>query len=334
MDKQPVILFINSHEPDYLQDICYSGLAETLGSERIIDLPWNPHFHVKARLYPRNLGLYSGSTISSIKQRFKKSQYDAVIVGSAKPLCLEAYFKIVKKIPAPIPVIFIDGGDWPEIGGDLKRLKAWDLYQEVIKTRPFDIIFKREYLETVEYPGNVYPLPFGFNYHRLPVNISEAPLKYQVSFWAVESNPLRTKALDILQNKFDCRENGTVRKQVFSKYHRKGKKYLEELAACRIVINMPGVGWDTLRYWEVPAVGRLLISPRPKIVIPDNFIDRQEIVFCRDDLSDLLDLCSYYLEHESEREIIAKAGAVKARLKHSNISRARQIIDIIGKTIK
>jgi hypothetical protein len=334
MQNKISILFINSPEPDYLQDLCYSGLAEILGSENIIDIPWNPHYHIATRKYPRNLGFSPGSFFPSLMRRFSKSHFNAVIVGSAKPKCLKAYGDLIASIPDSVPVVFLDGGDWPEVGGDLKRLKSWSLYAEVTAQRPFDVIFKREILSDREYPVNVHPLPFGFNFHRLPQRIDMIEKKYQVSFWAVESNQIRTKALDILQDNFDCRGNGTIHNQVFSKYHRKGKRYLEELAACRIVINMPGVGWDTMRYWEAPAVGSLLVSMRPKILIPEDFTDRQEIVYCKDDLSDLLELCRYYLENEPERLKIAKAGQNKVKKFHSNLSRAGSILNIIENFMK
>lgn len=89
-------------------------------------------------------------------------------------------------------------------------------------------------------------------------------------------------------------------------YTRKGLRYLEELKSCKIVLNFRGVGWDTLRYWETPAIGRFMITQRPRIVIPDNFRDGKEIVFCKDDLSDMIDLCQHYLENDEERETIAR----------------------------
>ncbi|MBF8251225.1 MAG: hypothetical protein HW382_853, partial [Deltaproteobacteria bacterium] len=35
--KKPRILFINSDEPDYLQDLTYSGLMKVLGAEDVVD---------------------------------------------------------------------------------------------------------------------------------------------------------------------------------------------------------------------------------------------------------------------------------------------------------
>ncbi len=321
------ILFINTPETDYLQDLSYAGLSKVLGPGRVVDYPWNPRFHLPLKGYPRDLGL---SGFAWPRALDAIGPFDLVVVGAAKPRCFRSYIDIAKRIPPATPVAFIDGSDWTEVGGDLKRLGGWDLFQEADRKRPFDLVFKREMVEGAAYGMKTYPLPFSFNFDRLPGKPASS-LKYQVSFWAVESNPARTRALGLLENKFDCRTNGTVRNQVFSKYRRKGKRYLEELAACAVVLNLPGAGWDTLRYWEVPALGRFMISMRPRIVIPDNFEDGKEVVFCRDDLSDLVELCQHYLDHAEEREAMAEAAGRKARERHSDTARARYMLDIVSK---
>lgn len=169
----------------------------------------------------------------------------------------------------------------------------------------------------------MFPLPMSFNLDRLP---DIGPLKkYDFSFWAVESDPVRSKALEMLENVFDCRENGTYKNQKMSKYKRKGEFYLQELAACKVVLNLRGGGWDTMRYWEVPAVGSFMLSQKPGIVIPDNFENEKEIVFVQDDLSDLLELGEYYLKHEEKRESIAKQGHQKLLACHADTKRVAYI---------
>jgi spore maturation protein CgeB len=101
---------------------------------------------------------------------------------------------------------------------------------------------------------------------------------------------------------------------------------LQELARCKISLNFRGAGWDTLRYWEVPALAGFMISQKPGIVIKNNFVDNKEIIFCNDDLSDLLDLCRYYLKNEDEREIIARRALAKMKDHHTDIHRAKEII--------
>ena len=323
------ILFINTKESDGIQDLTYSGIAKILGAENVIEYPWNSYYHFNRRKYPRINGYVKGSLSGSLKALLRRKEYDFVFVGAAKPECLENYLDVVDSIPAEIPVVFLDGGDFAQIGGDFIRLNSFELYQQAIQKREFDIIFKREYLEDKDLGKNVFPLPMSFNYDYLPEKLP-GEFKYRVSFWAVESNPIRTAALELLEDKFDCRENGTSRNQTFRKYKRKGKYYLQEIAACKIVISCPGVGWDTFRYWEVPALGRFMISVRPKIKIPNNFVPDKDIVFCKDDLSDLVELCDYYLKNESLREKIAQNAEQHSRKYHTDLARGQYILEILN----
>jgi len=323
------ILFISSRSYDYLQDISYSGLIKIFGPSQLSHWPYNPKFILPFKIYPKNLGFHSSSFFSASWQTPGVENFDAIIIGACKPDAFLSYIKIANSIHPQTWVVLLDGGDREEIGGDLSRLGQNDLFEKARATRDFDLIFKREYLEGDSYSNNVKPLPFGFNFSRLPSLPLE--LKYQVTFWAVESHPIRTQALQLLQSNFDCMQNGTTLSQTFKRYKRKGKFYLQELAASRIILNFRGGGWDTLRYWEIPAVGRLMISQRPGIVIPNNFEHNKHVIFCKDDLTDLTDLCAYYIKENEKREAIAKAGYCHAINYHSDLARANYILQEIGR---
>jgi hypothetical protein len=322
------ILYINTPTADYVQDLTYTGLVKTFGLKNVIDYRWNKKYHVAYKKYPKNIGFVKGSLFSSLFRSFNFSDIDYVFVGACKVEAFETYIEIADKIPKNVPVIFIDGGDGNSVGIDLATYKRPELYERALSTRPFDFTFKREYLIDGVYDSDVAPLPMSFNFDRLPSLPNK--YKYDVSFWAVESHTLRTKALDMLENLYDCKENGTTRNQKFSRYKRKGSFYLQELASCKIIINIRGGGWDTMRYWETPAVGGFMLSQKPQIVIPDNFEHEKDVVFFKDDLSDLTDLCDYYLKNESKRQEIAKSGLEKMKTFHSDEKR----IDYIFKTIK
>lgn len=322
------ILYLCRNNVDYMQDILYSGLVKLLGTSAVIDRPWNNRFHFNLKKYPRNIGMQKRTLFSSLLSSARNYDYDLVIVASCHPEVLTYYESVIDAIPGFVPVAFVDGGDWPDIAGDLDRLGGREIYDAVVRKRPFDFLFKREVIIGKDYPDNVFPLTFGFNMDRVP----EIPAnkRYDVAFWAVESHEIRTRALDLLQDKYDCRSNGTERNQVMKKYKRKGAFYLQELSRCRISLNFRGAGWDTLRYWEVPAVGGFMISQKPGIVIENNFVDGKEIVYCNDDLSDLDELCCYYLDHEEEREKIAAEGRKKLLACHTDKHRAEYVLRQCG----
>ncbi|MDX4050974.1 glycosyltransferase [Aliarcobacter skirrowii] len=325
------ILYINTSRFDYVQDLIYSGLVKKFGIKNVIDYKWNKKYHLPYTKYPKNNGYVKGSFLKSIFRKIDFKNFDYVFIGAGKVKPLETYIEIAKEIPPTTPIIFIDGEDGEEVGYDIKvRFGAEHIYNKALEFRPFDIIFKREYLINKEYEKNVFPLPMCFNLDRLPSKLPNI-YKYDFSFWAVESDPIRTKALNILENEFDCKENGTYKNQKFSKYQRKGEFYLQELKSCKITLNLRGGGWDTMRYWEVPAVGGFMLSQKPGILIPNNFEHEKDIVFIKDDLSDLVDLGKYYLKNETKREEIAKNGHNKLLEYHTDIKRVEYIFETIKK---
>lgn len=295
------ILFINSLGTDYVQDLTYFGLVRTLGFGRVVDFPWNKKYHVPYKKYPQNLGYTGllGGVRPPLRVRDFRS-FDLVIVASSKVDAFQKYLEIVNLLAANTKVVFLDGGDQPTIGGDLAVYGEPGLFLAALARRPFDFIFKREFLVNGNYGSRVFPFPMCFG--RPQKTGFEKDFKYDVTFWAVESDDIRSKVFELLQNQFDCSENGSVGKQRFSKYKRRGGFYLQELKRSKVALNFRGGGWDTLRYWEIPASGGpLMISQELGILIPSNYRHGVEVVFCNSDLSDLIDLASFYLRNESLR---------------------------------
>lgn len=325
------ILFICSSGFDYAQDLAYAGLVNILGQGNVTDYPWNARYHLPIKSYPKNLGFTSVSFSLPLSVRF--SAFDLIILGSAKPDALRVYSKILRRTKNR-PVLFIDSGDRTGIGGDFYRLNAGNDYEAVIKEKPFDIILKREYIPSLhEEIKTCFPFPFSFPYNvRIPARPENAK-KYEVSFWGQQIPEIRENALKILQGKYDCSQNGTTLNQNFGTYRRRGLFYLEELAACKIVLNFRGGGWDTMRYWEVPATGSFMISQKPQISIPDNFEDGKHLAWCSDSLGDLTDKIDYYLKHTDEREAMAAQAKAHLNKYHLNTARAQRLLDIVKKEL-
>lgn len=88
---------------------------------------------------------------------------------------------------------------------------------------------------------------------------------------------------------------------------------------------MFGFGFDTVRYWEAPAHGCMLLAERPPLRIPFNFKDGESAVFF-DDLAELEDKLEYYLEHPEETVPIARAGHAVVKQYHTGVARAAQLL--------
>ena len=326
------ILFISSRRSDYLEDIAFTGLSGILGRENVVTLRPRRKHYIPWRHYPKTLACRRSAAgyfrdIISRRKMLLRADYDCVVIGATKRDVFEAYNGIEEKISKNAKVVYIDGGDDPAVGGDAARLGFEAVYNGAFSKRAPDVIFKREYLKGGDYPGNVYPLPLAY----AGPPLKAAAKKYDVVFWAVDNIPVRARVLDFCADKWDCAENGSFRGQTFKQHRRKGIKYLEELAVSKICYNFRGGGWDTLRYWEIPAVGSFMISGKPGIVIPDDFENGKHALFCTDDLSDLEDMTNYYLRHEKEREAIAAEGKKHLLKYHLPEHRAEYMLDVVGK---
>ena len=326
------ILYINSRKFEYNEDLLVAGLTQRLGRQAVDLYPANIKNYFSRHSYPKNMAKsrpirsWVPDSLSVLK-RLRRFDYDLLLIGSIKADCMQAFLSIKPFLSSSIPVVLIDGGDWPEIGGDAKRLGFESLFNSVMQVASPKLIFKREFQIGKHYEKNVVPFPMAF---KPPENLAKAEAKYQVSCWCVESHPIRTQALTLLQDRYDCRSNGSVRGQSFRGYSRKGFGYLKELSACRIACNFRGAGWDTLRYWEIPGVAALMLSQKPQIVIPNNFQHEKHVIFCRDDLKDLISLLDYYVKNETERQELADAGYQHLKHNHNYLNRTDTFLDAIG----
>lgn len=82
-------------------------------------------------------------------------------------------------------------------------------------------------------------------------------------------------------------------------------QFLAEIARSRICIDLPGLGPFCFRLVNYLAIGSCVIAYPHEARMHVPLVDCKHIVYCRADLSDLVDLCEYYLAHDDERERIA-----------------------------
>jgi Glycosyl transferases group 1 len=108
---------------------------------------------------------------------------------------------------------------------------------------------------------------------------------------------IRRKAVELLREQSDFRYSGGLKKVRYS-------CFLMEAAQSKICIDLPGNGDFCFRLVDYLAVGSCIIGPRHRTTMHVPMDDRKHIVYTKDDLSDLIPLCKYYLEHKEEREEI------------------------------
>jgi hypothetical protein len=82
--------------------------------------------------------------------------------------------------------------------------------------------------------------------------------------------------------------------------------FLRECLESKICIDLPSNSDICCRLVDYMAVGCCIVAPRHRVTFPVDLEDRKNIVYVRRDLSDLVDTCRYYLDHDDERAAIAR----------------------------
>jgi hypothetical protein len=109
----------------------------------------------------------------------------------------------------------------------------------------------------------------------------------------------RGKAVSLLSKQKDFRFDGGLNKVRYS-------RFLREVAGSKICIDIFGNGDFCFRLVDYLAVGTCVISIKHRTAFNAPLVDREHIVYMKDDLSDLISLCNFYLKNDEERERISR----------------------------
>lgn len=126
--------------------------------------------------------------------------------------------------------------------------------------------------------------------------------RYDISgrFGLQFAESVRKKAINILlsQNKITYAGGEKVRYS----------HSLLEVAQSRICLDLPGNGPLCFRLVDYMAVGACIIAYPHGAELQKRLIDGVHVVYMKEDMSDLLELCEYYVNNSSERERLCQAS--------------------------
>jgi len=107
--------------------------------------------------------------------------------------------------------------------------------------------------------------------------------------------------------------------------------YIKTINRSKIFVNAGGL-WKslTMKFSEVLGCGTFFLTDKPRDFEKEGFIDGKHLVLY-ENLKDLEDKIKYYLEHDVERERIAKQGMEFVRENHSCAVRVKQFTEIVKK---
>jgi hypothetical protein len=170
-----------------------------------------------------------------------------------------------------------------------------------------DLYFKMQFDKDGYSAGNVVPggyVPDGkrLYYHLSKLRrlrdernyITDVSGRFGLAF----ARETREKAMGLLAGQTDFSFTGGM--NPVSYLH-----FLKEVAQSRICIDLPGLGPFCFRLVNYLAIGACVIAYPHSATLNSPLVDRKHIVYCKPDLSDLVDLCKYYLKNDAEREQIA-----------------------------
>jgi len=314
----PRILVITPNHSDYGMAPLFHGLCTLLGRENVVELPLKPALHEQPCESSDNhfcVFEYPGApiTMEQLLAELKQGRFDLIVYADVIEFKHQDQVRAILKAASDVPVILYDTCD--------------DCYTPARKVLDYlgrtgvDVSFKRELLAGVPYETD--PLPLPFSYPEVPALEAEPTPRTEPFFWSGKKEyGLRQIYIPYLAKRF-----GRKLERLYDQ-----STYRSTLRHSLIGLSFFGCGFDTVRYWELPANGVMLLAERPPIVIPFDFVDGESAVFF-DDLPDLEAKLDHYLRHPREAQRIAAAGHAHYLKHHTSTARARQFLGAVYETL-
>ncbi len=308
---RPRVLLITHPRPHYELDVLYDGLRRILGDDGVVEFPWKGTLHgqepTDQHHYPCMFD-WSGEPLEAeeLIRQVQAGRFDFILFGDIDRQIPQMLARRIAVAAGNTPIFILDTEDDPD--DNQPAILAY-LERETVAG-----VFKREMLTCVDYGSNVYPLPFAYPDGRVP---EEPPwTRPQGLFWAGNRFfGTRRLYLERIEAAFGLNLDRSYGQD----------EYVGAMQSSRIGLNLFGFGFDTVRYWELPAHGCMLLSHRLPIHVPYNFEDGRSAVFF-DDLADLEKKLRHYLECPDECTAIAQAGHAHFRRYHTGSARAGQLL--------
>lgn len=304
------ILYLMHPNSDYGADVLFDGLCRLLGPENIVDYPWKETLHggdpALAWGYPCVFE-WPGTAhdLASLIAHMKAHPFDAILYS-------DNFHKLPKE---DLEQILAVAGDTPAFITD-----TWDQcgdYREAIEQhlgRAAAGQFKREMLAGAPYSAHTWSLPFAY-----PDGLVPASVDYdgkQGLFWAGKLQfGARRLSLEYLRD--------TIGLDLLASYP--PDEYAKRIDAALAGLSFFGNGFDTVRFWELPAHGTLLIGEKPPIALPHPFVDGEHALLF-EHLGELEERLTWFAAHPDQARDLARRGHEHFRRYHTGTARARELL--------
>lgn len=309
------VLYLNTPFYDFLTATLLEGLnqLEADGRVRVVAREAS-NYAPRGRVWPRD------------KILRERRGFDAVILGTNKEVDTEL-FEAMPEIPLRLCV---DGADEPGFAHDPSRFHAY---------------FKRE-LRPEDWRPGVHPCPFAIERRwwrpvarRRPILLSACMTRRDgerartLDFLEALDAPdlvvgpvapgLLTGPLGVLRRQCTLR---TWWRQPFAVGH--NRRYQRVLRRSRLSLCVPGVGFDTGRWWEILGSGAVLVSREPEILMPHPFEPGEHYLRYRS-LEELEEILARARREPGRLEALRERAVTHAGRHHTTRERARHVLDVV-----
>jgi len=310
-NQLPNVLFITQPQSHYGLDVLYDGLCTVLGDEHVVEYPWKPMLHGEA---PADMEQYPCAVdragrpldFAEILARLRAGQFAFILFGDLDKRIAQDEAHALVQAAGNTPWFLLDAQD-----------ECTDFFREALPFLGLEAAcgyFKREMLACFDYGPRVAPFPFAYPDHRVLQDLS-GPRPRQLFYAGQRWCGLRELYVGRIEAILGERYDRT--------YDQEG--YVRAMRQSLMGFSAFGGGFDTVRYWELPANGCMLLSERLPIRVPYDFKDGETAVLF-EDLPELEEKVRYYAAHREEAAAIAQAGHEHLRKRHTGSARARQVL--------
>jgi len=312
---RPRVLFLTESRPHYGLDVLFDGLSRVLGADRVVEYPCKHSLHngelMSHTNYPVAFSWPRADVDDAATLRaLSEGGFDLILVGALEIAHSAALAEALAAAPARCVVVSVDAEDDCTLRLE-DRAPFVDLWRPCLQ-------FKRELLKCLPVAPGLLPLPFSYPDDLVAAEITGA--RTTEIFWAgAEEAGARRAWLDKLRAITPMPALGYVSQT----------EYRERLRHSRLGLSLAGGGFDTVRYWEIPAQGAALISERLPIRIPHDFQDMREAIFF-DSPRDFAERLRYVEAHPECIEEIRLRGHAHLREHHTASARACQLLGWIA----
>jgi hypothetical protein len=316
------LLFLTHPYPNYVPDLLLHGLRKTLGPDAV-DYPR------KDCLYDGVLGLGVCPPNQLCPGWFPADAGD-IDRGDVLAKLKRGYFDLVV-------------ADWratldpkPDLTRAANRLVLIDGEDQPARIAPGNYLVCRRETDGSDHS---IPLPMALPEEILNwiVSYDSLPKAYSIGFLGSTHDGARRGIVETLSHRYtSCLFSASVVPSADNPFPegRHGRdEYYRELQKCRVVLSLPGAGYDTFRFWENSACNAVHVAQRMPLYLPNDFQERVSILRFSGTEEIRIHLDAVLSGRIAEQEVIAE-GRLNLYRYHLTTQRARYFLDQVTKAFQ